>query len=879
MTDPITRENLLAQDSLDVTPSVPAKVEDLPICKYEGGPPVFQYLASLPDTGDPIGVYQVAVQDAPENDGDLFYALPLSKDSQYDLGANYSTHLTSSLWSRVLAKKGDGRSLKYNVDMGQLPDKSVKMKACRSEQPDKAGGYEVFLYERNTVLENPCAGKMMVKTDPLLWGHDGIDIMKLVYGAHLASEQYCLETTSGKTVGEQDKHQLYLKPDYALREQIFDFLKSDTILKPATRKAFEEGVDKALNAEWWTYWATRIGAVAGVIGIVSGAIALVSLKLMMDMNKVAKAQAEIILETTGKGKKRGSILAKGENLTEKARRGEIEDVVGVKEENDIREAKAAMEKGNNASALFDGERGDGKSATQDAIALRAARGDWGPEWEKVEFIRLNKRTLIGDGEFDMKMFGELEAMSKQLFDEVIQRYKEGRPVVLVLDETHWLVLLMDKPDILVGDWKEEMAERARFRILGGSTPNPDELPRAKKANSAFFDRFHIIERKPKTKEDIVQILAAKAAKLTQKTGVSVPSDLFDDIAEISFRREGRHSPRKAIGLMEMLMIRKAQANQGARGISLERGDVYREIDKAAEIELAKTAQARFSSESAHALLRERYMEEIRIVLDRIPGSDRWSQQGRQLVEATIIEGWMSQSDVRESYERTGKGIAGFTSDMISRMTPDFKRALRTAGPTPPQPAGGGVSRPDREVVAKELAKKVTTFAGWSPIAQAELVDQLVEIWTTNADVQQRYLPFGDQAIPRFVSDLVGRIPAETLREYRGTATRGAILPQRLRERAMEEAVVFGLASRAEGFGDMNGETQGQIIADALVKAESEGLFIKADRASLRSDLDKCMVLVDQVVTERKAADINAVRLREEKETERRRKKEIPAIFI
>ena len=118
------------------------------------------------------------------------------------------------------------------------------------------------------------------------------------------------------------------------------------------------------------------------------------------------------------------------DLTEKARNGEIDAIVGRDEE--IRQIVDVLMRRRQNNPILTGEAGVGKTAVVEGFALRIARGDVPPALQGAKLLELD----VGLLQAGASMKGEFENRLKQVIEEV---QSSEIPIVMFIDETHTLV--------------------------------------------------------------------------------------------------------------------------------------------------------------------------------------------------------------------------------------------------------------------------------------------------------------------------------------------------------------------------------------------------------------------------------------------------------
>ncbi|MBV8652884.1 MAG: AAA family ATPase, partial [Alphaproteobacteria bacterium] len=118
------------------------------------------------------------------------------------------------------------------------------------------------------------------------------------------------------------------------------------------------------------------------------------------------------------------------DLTEKARKGEIDPIVGRDEE--IRQVVDILMRRRQNNPILTGEAGVGKTAVVEGFALRIAAGDVPPNMRDVQLLTLD----VGLLQAGASMKGEFEQRLRSVIEEV---QASPKPIILFIDEAHTLV--------------------------------------------------------------------------------------------------------------------------------------------------------------------------------------------------------------------------------------------------------------------------------------------------------------------------------------------------------------------------------------------------------------------------------------------------------
>ncbi|MEJ1356281.1 MAG: ATP-dependent Clp protease ATP-binding subunit [Candidatus Sedimenticola sp. (ex Thyasira tokunagai)] len=229
------------------------------------------------------------------------------------------------------------------------------------------------------------------------------------------------------------------------------------------------------------------------------------------------------------------------DLTELARKGELDPVIGREEEIGLLIQTLSRRKKNNPVLI--GEAGVGKTVIVERLAQRIADAD-------VPDTLLNKQLLLLDmGEIvaGAKMRGEFEERLKSVRDAVI---KAKGQVILFIDELHTVVGAgagaggMDAPSLL----KTALAQ-GTLQVIGADTL--DEYHRYVEVDRALERRFHTILIREPTVEETIEIMEGIAPRYEKHHEVSYLPEALEAAAQLAERYlTDRRLPDKAVDLLD-----------------------------------------------------------------------------------------------------------------------------------------------------------------------------------------------------------------------------------------------------------------------------------------------------------------------------------------
>lgn len=230
-----------------------------------------------------------------------------------------------------------------------------------------------------------------------------------------------------------------------------------------------------------------------------------------------------------------------ENLTEKARLGKLDPVIGREEE--ITRAIKILCRRQKNNPLFIGEPGVGKTAMAHAIAQRIAGDDVPPQLEGADVFLLNMGAMVAGTKFR----GEFEERIRRVLDELKHRPK----AILFIDEMHTIVGAgatgngsLDAANLL----KPALAS-GEIRCMG-STTHSDYKKNIEK-DSALSRRFSTVELPEPTVEETVKILEGLKSKFESFHQATFTPEALRAAAELSAKYiNDRFLPDKAIDVID-----------------------------------------------------------------------------------------------------------------------------------------------------------------------------------------------------------------------------------------------------------------------------------------------------------------------------------------
>jgi len=417
------------------------------------------------------------------------------------------------------------------------------------------------------------------------------------------------------------------------------------------------------------------------------------------------------------------------NLTERARKGEIDPVSGRDEE--IRQIVDILMRRRQNNPILTGEAGVGKTAVVEGFALRLAKGDVPPPLANVSLYTLD----IGLLQAGASMKGEFENRLRQVIDEV---QASPTPIILFVDEAHTLIGAGgsagtgDAANLL----KPALA-RGTLRTIAATTWS--EYKKYIEKDPALTRRFQVVKIEEPSEEKAILMVRGVASILEKHHRLQVLDAALEAAVRLSHRYiPARQLPDKAVSLLDTACARVAISQHG---VPPELEDCRRRIEALqTELEIIgredavgipigerrTAAEEKLKADEAERETLEARWKAERELVDKVLALRAKLRQGSQPVEGT------GTKLERAAAAKVAAAPASAAAVAVAGGGPVPAQAA--AATTPPAPAP--LSAEERQQALAELADlqaKLTTLQGETPLilpsVDEQAVASVVQDWT------------------------------------------------------------------------------------------------------------------------------------------------------
>jgi len=307
----------------------------------------------------------------------------------------------------------------------------------------------------------------------------------------------------------------------------------------------------------------------------------------------------------------------GRDLTEEARKGKLDPVIGRDEE--IRRVIQVLSRRTKNNPVLIGEPGVGKTAIVEGLARRILEGDVPESLRNKRLIALDISAMVAGAKYR----GEFEERFKSVLKEIADA--EGE-VVTFIDELHTIVGAGGAEGAVdAGNMIKPMLARGELRMIGATTL--DEYRKHIEKDAALERRFQPVFVGEPTVDDTIAILRGLKERYEVHHGVRIQDAALVAAAILSHRYvTGRQLPDKAIDLID----------EAASRLRIEIDSMPIEIDvverRIRQLEIEKAALAKETDEVSKQRLDAIEAELAELSEQRAGMVAHWENEKRAITE-------------------------------------------------------------------------------------------------------------------------------------------------------------------------------------------------------------------------------------------------------
>jgi len=295
---------------------------------------------------------------------------------------------------------------------------------------------------------------------------------------------------------------------------------------------------------------------------------------------------------SGQEEQQSALEQFGINLTDRARQGKLDPVIG--RDSEIRRVSQVLTRRTKNNPVLIGEPGVGKTAVVEGLAQRIVAGDVAESLKNKELITLDISALVAGAMYR----GQFEERLKAVLKEITE--SDGQ-IITFIDELHVLMGAGGgEGSVAASNMLKPMLARGELRLIGATTLN--EYREFIEKDAALERRFQQVYVGEPTVEDTVAILRGLKERYEAHHKVAIEDAALVAAASLSNRYiPSRQLPDKAIDLIDEAASRLRMEIDSA---PLEIDELRRHVDRLKLEELALKKEKDAASKERLAKLRD-----------------------------------------------------------------------------------------------------------------------------------------------------------------------------------------------------------------------------------------------------------------------------------
>ena len=385
----------------------------------------------------------------------------------------------------------------------------------------------------------------------------------------------------------------------------------------------------------------------------------------------------------------------GRNLTEAAREGRLDPVIGRVDE--IRRVVQVLSRRTKNNPVLIGEPGTGKTAIVEGLAQRIISGDVPNALKDKDVVALDLGAMVAGAKYRGEFEDRLKAVLREIEDA------EGQ-IILFIDELHTIVGAGAAEGAMdAGNMLKPALARGELHAIGATTL--DEYREHIEKDAALERRFQPVYVGEPSVEETIAILRGLKDRYEVHHGVRITDSAIVSAAELSNRYiSDRFLPDKAIDLID----------EAASRLRIEIDSMPAEIDtlerQVTQLQIEEQALMK-ETDAASAERLDALRAEMAALTEQLSGMKAtWSSEKAQIADVQRLKAEIDEARVEED-RATRDGDLQRAAELRYGRVPQLEQQLAEASDALRRQQADGGAMLREEVTEDEIAEVVSMWTG------------------------------------------------------------------------------------------------------------------------------------------------------------------------